>query len=276
MTASPGAARNAPVVVLTSEYSGAERLRSLLSANPCMECTMGTGILQLCDQAAVMWRRVEGRAPSPLADASIRAMAAKAITIMLARNGGQRWCEFALAQPSAAETFMRLFPETKILCLHRTCPDVIHAALNETQWGLSNPALAPFITAYPASTVAALAAHWAARAEQLIAFEDAHADVCRRIRYEDLVAHPREETAAVLDFLGAGHEPATPPWADATVITDPPGCGTGLPADRIPPPLLAQVNTLMSRLGYPLIGSVKGGFSGDQNKRSGRTHPKRR
>jgi hypothetical protein len=256
MTAPLGTACNAPVIVLTSEYSGAERLRSLLSAGPGLECTTGTGILPLCDQAAVMWRRVEGRALSPLAAASIRAMAANAIAIMLARGGNRRWCEFAFAQPSAAETFMRLFPGTKVFCLHRTCPDVIHAALHETPWGLSNPALAPFTTTHPASTVAALAAYWAAHAEQLIAFEDSHADACRRIRYEDLVTRPGEEAAAILDFLGAEHEPAAPPWTEADAVTDPPGRGTGLPTDRIPPPLLARVNALMSRLGYPLISSA--------------------
>jgi hypothetical protein len=257
MIAPPGTVRNAPVIVLTYEYSGAERLRSLLSADLGLECTTGTGILPLCDQAAVMWRRVEGRALSPLADKYIRAMAANAITFMLARGGGRRWCEFAFAQPSAAETFMRLFPGTKVLCLHRACPDVIHAALHETQWGLSNPALAPFTTAYPASTVAALAAYWAAHAEQLIAFEDSHAEACRRIRYEDLVTRPTKEADAVLHFLGAERESTAPPWTEVDAATDPRGRGAGLPANRIPSPLLARVNALMSRLGYPLIGSAQ-------------------
>lgn len=252
-------ASNTPVIVMTAVRSDAEWLRSFLSAVPNLECTTGTGVIPLCDQAAATWRRVEtpvGDVLSPLAVASIRAMVGSVITAILARAGKRRWCEVALAPPASARAFVQLFPGTQVLCLHRACPDVIYAALHTTGWGLAGAAFAPFTAAYPASSVAALASYWAAHTEQLIAFEEDHPAACRRIRYEDLVADPLE-FASLLAFLAAEHPPGVPIWAQADKATagpSAPGCGAKLPAEQIPPPLLDRVNYLMTKLSYPAIG----------------------
>jgi hypothetical protein len=247
---------NSPVIVLTFAHSGVEGLRSLLSTVPDLVCTSGTGVIPLCDLAAITWRQVEARAGealSAVAAASIRAMAASAITIILAREGKRRWCEFAFAQPSAAQTFLRLFPGTQFLCLHRACPDVIYSALHAAEWGLAGAAFAPFTAAYPTSSVQALAAYWVAYTEQLIAFEESHPGISHRIRCEDLVSDPRT-AARILAFLTAADQhDSGPPRMDADTPTagpDAPGCGAHLPVEQIPPPLLDRVNNLMTKLGY--------------------------
>ena len=99
--------RDAPVVVLTYAHSGAARLQSLLASHPDLACTSGTGILPLCEQAAITWRSADDRAGmtlSPLALASVRALATGIITSMLIRTGKRRWCELATASPMSAET----------------------------------------------------------------------------------------------------------------------------------------------------------------------------
>jgi hypothetical protein len=154
----------APVVVLAYTGSGASRLRSLLSAFPGLACTTGTGIVPLCDQAMTTWQAVDGRAGSgfsPVALASVRTFSAGLITVILAQEGGGRWCELISAPPAVAGTFAGLYPQARFLTVHRQAGVVVRAVLDENRWGLSGPEFAPFVSAHPASTVAAPASYWA-------------------------------------------------------------------------------------------------------------------
>jgi hypothetical protein len=240
----------APVIVLTYAYSGAGRLQSLLARQPDIVCTSGTGVLPLCEQAASTWRATEGRPIGPLsalATASIRALTTTLILAILSVDGKRLWCETSMAPPSSLKTFLELFPGTRILCLHRACPDVIYDAVHASSWGLaSGPTFEQFIRAYPASSIAALAAYWTTRADLLITMERDHPDICRRIRYEDLaVPEPN-----LFEFLGLND-----PGADRTIwpITDPVQSAPAppIPTGEIPPRLLEHANELMSQLGYP-------------------------
>jgi hypothetical protein len=252
----------APVIVLASPDSGAQRLLSLLSAGGGLACTSGTGVLPLCEQAAHVWRRAEtgngqtGRLSS-LAAKSIRTSVAPLVTQILASTGAQRWCEHAAPAPSAAGTFLGLFPGTRFVCLHREAGQVIRAALARSPWGLAGPAYRPFVAAQPGSSVAALAAYWAAHTEALLEFEAGHPDACLRVRFEDLPGMPGQIPAELSDFLGiaaVGYQgpPARHDDGDTAPgeeVPPPPA----LPLDQVPPPLLTQVNGLLSQLGYPAL-----------------------
>jgi hypothetical protein len=145
-----------------------------------------------------------------------------------------------------------MYPQTRVLCLHRSCADVIDAALHAGPWGLAGPEYAPFTAAHPASTVAALTAYWTERTAPLIAFEESHPDACRRVRYEDLAddRHP----GGLFAFLGM--------QAPRPVLADPRGPDDAnpphgrvyrapFPADQVPAPLLAHADSLAGKLGYP-------------------------
>ena len=253
----PGAtARGGPVIVLTFPHSGAGRLRSLLAWHPDLACTSGTGVLPLCEQAATTWRIVDGLADGPLsalAAASIRNLAGTIITAVLSAEGKRRWCEISSAEPAAAKTFLRLFPATRVLCLHRSCRDVVSAALHASPWGLAGQATAPFVSAYPASTAAALTAYWTAQAGRLLAFERSHPGACYRVRYEDLTGGSCSGLHAFLGLDDPG--PVASGWASASAVAptdghDPP---EAFPAGQIPPGLLDRANNLMAELGYPSL-----------------------
>jgi hypothetical protein len=255
--ARPAATRGAPVIVLTYAHSGAERLRSMLRRDPDLACTVGTGVLPMCEQAAAAWRTADGKPTGPLtalAAASIRALATAIIAATLSGEGKRRWCETSTAPPVYAGTFLRLFPGTRALCLHRSCPDVIQAALHASPWGLAGEAFAPFSTAHPVSAAAALTAYWTAHSQSLLAFERANPGACLRVRYEDLGDDSFEDLRAFLSLGDGG------PWAPSPVS---PGIGTPpaaddppppFPAGHIPPGLLEQANELMKELGYPPLG----------------------
>jgi hypothetical protein len=254
----PGQGRS-PVIVLTYPHAGAARLRAMLAAHPDLGCTTGTGILPLCQQAADTWRAADGTGVhlSALAAASTRALATGIVTAMVARLGGRRWCEFAAAPPSAAETFLQLYPQTRLLCLHRAWTEVVHAAVHASSWGPSGPELAPFTAAHPDSAVTALTAYWLTRTEALIDFEHDHPDVSLRVRYEDLA--DSAEHAHVFAFLGlplpAPGIAGRPDPDDGSQPSGARGHRDPFPARQVPAQLLARAHDLMTRLGYPPLAS---------------------
>jgi hypothetical protein len=252
-----GAAGGAPVIVLTYKHGGSDRLWPLLTGRPGLVCTVGTGVLPLCEHAAATWRNVDGGKDtrmSALAASSIRAMATAIIATVLARHGGRRWCEFAAAPPRSAEVFLQLYPQARVLCLHRSCDGVIQDAVRASPWGLAGPEYAPYTAAYPASTPAALTAYWTAATAPLVEFEEAHPDACIRVRCEDLADDSYH--AELLAFLGI--EPPRPGHRGPDVASRdsaPSGQATHapFPAENVPAPLLAQADRLTRKLGYPSL-----------------------
>jgi hypothetical protein len=257
-----GQESRAPVIVLAPAYFGASTLLSLLDGRPDLACTAGTGLLSLCEQAMFTWHNADGRPsgqPSSLATAAIRAMAASIMTAILARNGKKRWCEIAAANPQAAETFLRLYPGTRFLCLYRSCPGVIRAALDTSPWGIIDPEFAPFTTRYPASTAAAVTAYWVTVTAPLLDFERAHPQACLRVRYEDLAQDQHDqqdhkaEEGRITSFLGlVGTAGQAIPGGRDEPRSAAPGAepAVGLPVSLLPPALLAQANDLLQQLGY--------------------------
>jgi hypothetical protein len=256
-----GSRRADPVIVLTYGHAGARHLQQLLQDQPELAATSGTGLLAACDRAASAWRQAERRSQrvlSPLAKTSIRALASAMMVSITSRAGRPRWFETAAAEPSAAETFLDLFPGTRFVCLHRACPDVIYATLQASPWGRAGPVYAAYTASYPGNTLAALGAWWADHAGPILAFEREHPKACMRLRYEDLVADPVLTGQQVRDFLGLEEEmpslPELPGQARPVLAeTETPGCGAGMPAGQIPPGLLTQVNELHRQLNYPPI-----------------------
>lgn len=256
-SARDGLAGNAPVVVLTYMQAGGQRLHTLLRAHRELACTSGTGILAACDQAAVAWREADARPGqlSSLAARSVRQLATTMITAITARTGSPRWCEMAMADPSTAETFLQLFPAATFVCLHRACPDVVSAVLRASPWGPSGPVLAPYVSAYPASTAAALSAWWASRAAPLLEFEKDHPQACLRMRFEDLTDDQDGTMRRLRMFLGLStSDTASSHLRDDAGEAGNPVTGTPatppFPVDQLPHGLASRINDLHRQLGY--------------------------
>jgi hypothetical protein len=251
----PAVAETGPVIVLSYAYAGATRVQDALAADGGLACTSSTGIIPLCAAAAQTWQRVEGRdgqAMSRLGVASVRALATAQVTAILAGAGKTRWCELATAPPSAAEPFLEVFPNTGVVCVHRSCLDVVRAGLQANPWGLAQPILGPYIMAHPGNSVAALAAYWATSAAQLLAFEEASPGGVHRVRYEDLAAGPDDALAKARAALGLrGGGARTLPGPAPTAV--PPVPEAAVPVDMIPDPLRERVNATLARLGYPPV-----------------------
>ena len=150
-----------------------------------------------------------------------------------------------------------MYPQTRILCLHRSCAGVIEAAIHASPWGLAGPEYAPFTAAYPDSTVAALTAYWSAHTAPLIALEETHPEACRRIRYEDLANDPHAGDLFAFLRMEAPRaglaDPKRPGEANQSrgLVDRAP-----FPADQVPAPLLSQADNLACKLGYPPLAGA--------------------
>lgn len=257
--------RTDPIVVLTYACAGADLMRLLLAGCPELACTSGSGLLPLCEQAALTWQRAEGHdgPPSALALKSIRALTGSMISLLLAREGKRRWCEIATAQPAYAETFLRAYPGTRFLCLHRNCADVIRVAVRANPWGLSGREFGPFAAAYAGYNAAALAAYWVEHTRPMLEFEESHPGACRRVRYEDLAGSPGSLPSEILTFLDLDQVSAVTPSpmhgpdsAGGGEGAEFLGAAAGIPVDQLPPPLLSEADDLMARLSYPPLAQA--------------------
>jgi hypothetical protein len=255
------ASASGPVVVLTYNFAGARRLQSILERAPELACTTGVGIIGMCDMAARAWMSVEGSDGehlSSLAAKSLRAMVSSMMTIIVVRSGARRWCETAVAEPAAAEVFLRVIPNAQFICLHRSCPDVVRTVLRTSPWGIIGGPFAPYLAQQPTNVTAAIAACWVDSVSSLLEFESRHPESCLRVRYEDLVRDPDSTSAAVFDFIGATPESTVQELADEEELLDRATKGgtgpkTEFPVGKIPPQLIQRVNQFHEKLDYPQL-----------------------
>jgi protein-tyrosine sulfotransferase len=266
------------VFVLCMGRSGSTLLRFLLDTHPLLACPPETNLPALCEQLAVVWSLIEGAPLSPNrgdappvvpdgAVAGIRHSLDMVIGSYLARRGKQRFCEKSLGTARFTELLLRVYPDSKFLCLYRHPMDVIRSALGACPWGLSGYGFDSYAAASPGNTVLAVAKYWLDQASMIAAVEDQHADRCHRVRYEDLAAAPETVAREVFGFLGVPcvpgiaercftgrAEPFGPGdhkiWTTSKITTDSVGSGQGIPPGLIPPPVAGEINKLLGKLGY--------------------------
>ena len=120
----PQAARRSSCSATRSPARTCSLRRCQLSRS--LACTSGTGLIPLCHAALATWQQADDRSgpPSALAIKSVRALAGAMMVAIQARTGAVRWCETALAQPAAADSFLQVFPSTAFVCVHRDLPGV--------------------------------------------------------------------------------------------------------------------------------------------------------
>jgi hypothetical protein len=252
-------AENSPVVILSYANSGADSIQKLLSAGTNLACTQGTGIIPLCLAAAEAWQRVDGypvKRMSRLAAISTRRLIAAQMAVLLAGTGKARWCELAIASPSAADAFFQIFPGTAFVCVHRSCIDVIRASVHKFPWGLQGSWSITHALAYPGNSVAAHAAHWATSTELLLQFESANPNAAYRVRYEDATADSDWALTAIRESLrlqrneqdSDGHSQAQCRFSAASGQVEP---HCEVPIEMIPAGLRQRIARLHAELGYP-------------------------
>ncbi len=237
--------------MLTLPHSGAEVLRDNLASSAAISCTARTGLLPMCESVASTWRQIERRAElTALATSSIRALVTSMAAARTATSGASRWCETAISGIGAAGTFLKVFPETSIICLHRRCDAVLTAAMRAFPRAFADESPWPDSPAAQDSAFTFVCTQWAESTQALLDFQLANPRSSLRLRREDLDSDAQAQMTAVWSFLGLTAPSAAPP-SESDHEPGPRQPPPRYPLDRLPSPLRAAINELHVKLGYP-------------------------
>lgn len=263
-----------PVIVLTGARSGSTLLRLLLDAHPELACPGETNILRTCSQLVSTWQVVHGEelntSDKKSMTRAIHGIIEELFDEYLSRYGKTRWCDKSLGSAISAEIFAKLYPKAKFLCLYRHSMDVVYSAIEASPWGLNGYGFDRFANASAVNSVCALVTYWIEHTSQILAFEQRNPDRCLRVQYEQLVTDQENSASQIYSFIGVKDQPGVTDYCFDNVddmdgpgdhkiastrafLTRSIGRGFRVPADRIPPPQLHLMNSLLEKLGYTLV-----------------------
>lgn len=278
-------ASTAPTFILATSRSGSTLLRFIIDSHPDFACPPETQVAGAIAHLARTWDsldhasegdRARGAIDGPLtvtphAAEAIRDAVFRAFGSYADARGKKRWCDKSLDTYQFTDTLIQVFPDAKFILLIRHCMDVVASGVEMCPWGLSRFGFDTYVNQFPGNSVAAIAAYWLTCNMQNLEFAEKYPDNCIMVRYEDLVADPEETTAQIFGFLDAEYKPgmaaaafSTPHdgngpgdekiWFTRSVTSDTVGRGVIVPSRALPPPLLADVNGLLARFRYKLVG----------------------
>lgn len=286
-----------PVFVLCNGRSGSTLLRFILDAHPDLACPPETNLPQMALQLATVWSLIEGAPlasergdePPAIPDAAIRGVRRTMDEMTgsyLARRRKKRYCDKSLGTARFAELLLRLYPEARFLCLYRHPMDVIASAMEACPWGLNGYGFDPYIAGTPGNAVFALARFWIDNVSTIHSVQEQFPASCHLVRYEDLVADPEAVAGEIFDFVGVPRAPGISArcftgererfgpgdykiWHTSQVRQGSVGRGWSVPAELIPPPVLAHLNELADKLGYLQVDEEWGTASIPADLRAG-------
>jgi protein-tyrosine sulfotransferase len=275
----------APTFILATSRSGSTLLRFIIDSHPDFACPPETQVASACAHLARTWDsldharegdRARGAIDDPItvtphAAEAIRDAVSRAYGAYTDARGKKRWCDKSLDSYMFTDTLIQVFPDARFIFLIRHCMDVVASGVEICPWGLSRFGFDPFVSQFPGNSVAAIASYWLACNMQNLEFAEKYPDNCIIIRYEDLVAAPEETAAEIFGFLGAEyisgmaaaafstpHDSNGPGdekiWFTRSVTSDTVGRGVIVPSKALPPPLLDEINRVLSRFRYKLVG----------------------
>lgn len=266
-----------PVFVLSCERSGSTLLRYIIDTHPqiCSPAHLHLG--QLCRSLYTSIFYSLGQTMEVTDEATRERLVAvetrRIVDELMERyvraKGKQMWCEKTTENLQYLKILNDVFPDARYICLYRNCMDVVHSSIECSRLGFI-PELAPYVQKRPDNIVAAMVDSWIEKTSGLLEFEMAHAEQCFRLKYENLVTEPSQTLPAMFAALGlewderllkevfsTQHDQGS---GDRKVLftkkinTDSIGRGSTISRSFIPDALLEDMNRLLARLDYPLVG----------------------
>lgn len=266
-----------PVFILSCERSGSTLLRYLIDTHPqtCSPAHLHLG--QLCRSLYTSIFYSLGQtfeAPDEatrkrLVIGEVRRVIDEFMGRYVQAKGKQVWCEKTTDNLQYLRILSDVFPDASFICLYRNCMDVVHSSIECSRLGFI-PELAPYAGKRPDNLVAAMVESWVEKTSTLLEFELKHQPQCFRVKYEALVLEPAQTLAAMFSALGLdwdeniprdvflkGHDGGS---GDRKILftnkikTDSIGRGSTISRSYVPDELLNQMNELLARLEYPLVG----------------------
>lgn len=261
-------AHDGPIFVLCAARSGSTLLRRALDNHPELACPPEINLASAFETIHFAFASTgasdDGVARERARDLCRRLADETAGEYAKAR-GKSRWCDKSLPSIDYADSLLEVFPSAQFFCLYRECTDTVASAIEACPWGFNGYGFDPYVRSSPTNFVLPLASYWADKAETLNRFEQAHGNLCHRVRYEDLVQRPLEVMNRAFEFLGCAglgldelnglfrlnRELAVGDYKTRFTQrfeTSSVGRGWRVPIELIPPPLQVRIDALLADL----------------------------
>ena len=218
--------------------SGTTLLRLILDAHPEIGCPAEAGIPSLIQTLGRVWWTIEAdemtdgagdpQAPSerraqpaddeqgphdgalpqlpPNAKDEIRRAALAPMRHYCGRESKRLYCDKSLDSVYHLEAVRQVFPKTRYVLLFRHVMDTVASGIEASPFGFHAYGYFPFVQRSPDNFVAALVDYWLRHVEIALGWEEAHPELCHRLRYEDLVTSPEKVVHQLFEFLGVKAE----------------------------------------------------------------------
>ncbi len=269
-------AATTPAFIISCERSGSTLLRYIVDTHPDIASPGELHLGQLCYNLYLTLSRTGGLvATDDEAErhtwvlAEVRRTVAAIMDSYATARGKRQWCEKTTMNIDHLASLYSVFPDARYICLYRNALDVAHSCIEAGRLGFL-PEHIPYVHRSPHNLVAAMVENWIDKAQLLLTFEQQHPEQCWRVRYEDLVLHPAATLRPLFAFLGVEwderiiaevfsthHDPGA---GDSKVrfatniYQTSIGKGASINRANIPERLLAELNTALAALDYPIIG----------------------
>lgn len=262
--------------VLCPARSGSTLLRLILDGHPEIACPPETNLVEVFAKIGFTVAAA-GEPSEATTQATIlcRDVADRILGAYAQKRGKTMWVDKSLPSALFADLLAKIYPDGRFICLYRQCADTVASLHESCSWSYDSFGVLPWVEANPGNFVQALTAYWVDRVALLQAFEEAHADLALRVRYEDLVAQPAETVARILGFLSvSSHEEVVAAALafrpdSSTVIpgdvkvrfsrridSSSVGRGWRVPFDMLTKELRDRVDDLSRDLGYPPLPNL--------------------
>ncbi len=219
-----------PIFVLCCARSGSTLLRYALDAHPALCAPPELHLLATARQLAWLHTHT-GNVPGSDDTASAAARDAVAETrrhldrIMggyCARENKSAWCEKSVSSIDHLDVLDAVFPDARIVSLHRDPLDVVASCLEVLDRHAGGFGFEAYVARHPGAPVTGLLEYWCDKTDAITTYR---ADASISIRYEDLVTRTSDSLAKLA--LGLGID-SPKDWADR-VFSEPHRLGPGDP-----------------------------------------------
>lgn len=269
-----------PIFVLCYARSGSTLMRYALDTHPQVVCPPELHLLLAAKQLAWVF---EHTAAVPGTDEQtsdsktyaidrVRETVSSIMEDHAARAGKRVWAEKSVSSVDHVDLLEQLYPQSRLVCLHRQAPDVMASCAQAAQRRQGLFGFEPFVAATTNNPVDGLADYWIDKTRRLLDIEEKTANPCLRIRYEDLVGDPSNLLETLFGFLDLPtpvdmldsifSTPHVVGPGDSKILTttgihaDSIGHGKRLAVNTLSADRREQIDALHARLGYSPISTA--------------------
>jgi len=198
-----------PIFVLCYARSGSTLLRYVLDSHPEVCAPPELHLLRASPHllwlfahlAATPGEKIDRDQSNHFAITSTRELLSDVMNGYATRCGKRIWCEKSVLTVAHLAALHSLFPDARLICLHRHPLDTIASCVEAANSRQGVFGFEPYVARTPDRPLDGLADYWIDKTQRILQCEREHPGRCLRMRYEDLVRDSGSALRALFGFL---------------------------------------------------------------------------